>query len=169
MKAYILIGPSGSGKSTYTKQFTDDAQIDACVFSLDACRLSFLGAEKFNLTREESIEHYKAAFNYANANSKEFDSYVAAQWKKAMEHNVVIVDNTNLSRKSRARWIADLRKKKFTIVCVEFLVSLNTILERQATRQDKSIPVEIVRQMYFRQEAALVGSECDSVVVVYGE
>ena len=162
-QAYILIGPSGAGKSTTTQQLIEEHRNFVSVFSLDACRLSFFAAEKFTNTREENADIYAAAFDFANSNGKVFDDYVTCCWKEALKSDAVIVDNTNLSKKSRARWVQDLKHNEFKIVMIEFLVPLKTIIDRQATRPDKSIPIEIVKQQYFRQEAALVGSECDEV------
>lgn len=164
-KAYILIGPSGAGKSTKVNHI-QVAEPGTEVFSLDLCRLAFFPVEKFDYTKEESIAIYRQAFDHANSNSKEFDAFVDKTWKETLAAESVIVDNTNLTRKSRARWVQDLRKNGFSITMIEFLVPLNTLIERQSTRPDKSIPLDAVRAQYYRQEAALLGSECDEIEVI---
>lgn len=188
--AYFLIGASGSGKSTTVEQLKNDhAGQNVNVFSLDACRLAFyslFGTEdcgiicgkllmremKFNFPtdRVEMAKFYAEAFAFANERGSQFDQFVTDNWLD-VRHNsdVVIVDNTNITRKQRTRWVSELRNMRtaeFHIVMVEFLVPLDTLIWRQSTRQDKSIPLSAVRQQFFRQEAALLGSECDEVRVV---
>lgn len=45
---------------------------------------------------------------------------------------------------------------------------LQTIIDRQRTRTDKSVPEETIRDMYMRQQEVLVGSEVDILKVVDG-
>ena len=165
---FILAGPSGSGKSTVVKLITrpyatvNRPQVG--IFSLDKCRLEFL--EK-NIA--DPKQAYAKAFEYAQANDKEFSEYVTACWNATLANNhVVIVDNTNLTRKSRARWVNDLQAKKFKIVGIEVLAPLAVVIERQALRTDKSVPEQVVRDMYMRQEGLMLGTECDYLVVVDG-
>lgn len=167
--AFILIGPSGSGKSTFVQnlygQYVEDS---VGYFSLDACRLQFFAAEKFDLTREENIELYKAAYEHAIKHGKEFDAVVSSAWKKALTHDVVIVDNTNSTRKSRARWMQDLRRGGYEIIMVEFMTPLDVIIARQKTRTDKEVPEDAVRRQFMMQESALLGTECDRIQIVRG-
>ena len=111
---------------------------------------------------------YKAAFDNANENKVKFDAFVISQWKRFLERDFVVVDNTNLTRKPRARWINDLRAKGFTIVGVQVNVPLQVALDRQATRGDKSVPLKIVEDMYMQQQEFLLGSEVDYVMYVDG-
>jgi predicted kinase len=165
--AYFLIGASGSGKSTFVQKLAHQ-QDEIGMFSLDAIRLLFLGAEQFNLTREEKIEVYKAAFEKASEQSAEFNKLVEDIWRMCLQYDVIVLDNTNLTRKTRAQRLQSLRKNDYKIVMVEFIVPLQTVLDRQSTRPDKSVPLEAVRQHYFRQESIHLGSECDEMMVVSG-
>lgn len=186
--AYLLIGTSGSGKSTMIEQLKLDHEgQDIGVFSLDTCRLAYyawhgdsgkmagrpqLRFMHLNLPtgRDEMLEFYRSAFDYCNEAGADFSDFVTSEWIYVRDNNdVVIVDNTNLTRKQRSRWVSELRNSRtaeFHIVAIEFLVPLDTLIQRQSTRQDKSIPLSAVKQQYFRQEAALLGSECDEVRVV---
>jgi predicted kinase len=190
--AYLLIGPSGSGKSSFIEQLkVDHAGQDVGVFSLDTCRLAYyafhatehgvmcggpdLRYMKFDFPtgREEAVDFYRKAFDFCNEAGADFSNFVTTSWLQVRDNNdVVIVDNTNVTRKSRTRWVNDLRNARtagqfgFHIVAAEFQTPLRILNDRQATRADKSIPFSALTTQYFRQEAALLGSECDEVRVI---
>lgn len=149
---YIMIGVSGSGKSTVVDKLLN-LHPHSRVFSLDAVRVSMFEldcADSRSVSDEKDL--YAQAFDHANANQKKFDEMVSAAWRYALSGDTVIVDNTNLTRKSRARWIQDARHKGFTIIAVNVMAPLSVVLERQATREDKSVPADVIRDMYFRQQ-----------------
>lgn len=169
-QSFILIGASGSGKSTARRQLEE--KFSDCVvntFSLDDCRINFYKEKKVKSTEVLSEgDLYGKAFAYANKRGKEFDDYVAARWKDALNAQVVIVDNVNGTRKSRWKWIEPLKKANFLVTAIQLQTPLNIIIERQAARGDKSVPENIVRQQYMHQEEAMVGSEFDELIVVDG-
>lgn len=167
---FIMVGVSGSGKSTAMAGIKKVAGSGTqAVFSLDTCRINFLMRTPgiiSDLDDEKSI--YKMAFEHANENQKEFDDFVNASWAEALKADILFVDNTNLTRKSRARWIQDARAKKFTIWGVEMMTPLDVVIARQSSRADKSVPESVVRDMYMRQQSLMVGDEVDFAVVVDG-
>lgn len=167
--AYILIGPSGSGKSTLVKKMVENTAIaDYSVFSLDACRLEFY-RQKFPasalITTEREI--YAVAYEHAIAHQKDFDAFVTQKWKLVLSANTVFVDNTNLTRKSRARWAQEAARAGFSTVAVELLVPLKTLVERQYSRPDKSVPENVVRDMFMRQQGVMVGTEVDELITIF--
>jgi tRNA uridine 5-carbamoylmethylation protein Kti12 len=168
-KAFILVGASGSGKSTVRKCIEEHLNEGVDTFSLDSCRLFFyfLTMESFPAEVAESL--YASAFDFCNANQKEFDEYVTQRWTKILtESQHVIVDNTNLTRKSRARWINDLKQRGFEVTIIQVETPLDVIIARQSTRGDKSVPEDVVRSQYMRLEEALIGSECDKLIILNG-
>lgn len=162
--AFIMIGVSGCGKSTVLKHFAAKmAQEcnDIRVFSLDTCRLDFAAQELGEAT-------YAQAFELGITRKQEFDAFVTAAWNKALKGDCLFADNTNLTRKGRARWCTEARKKGFTIWGVQVMAPLQVVLDRQSTRGDKSVPLGIVKDMYMRQQEVLVGDETDFLFVVDG-
>lgn len=170
-KAYIMIGPSGSGKSTVRAALTaKHAEQEVRAFSLDDCRIKFYldNGPGYAETGEGLTQGdlYGKAFDFAKG--KEFDTFVEQEWLEARKGQVVIVDNVHGTRKSRKPWVDALKRDKFHITMVQIQTPLEVILERQNTRGDKKVPEYVVRQMYMRQEEAMVGSECDSLLVIDG-
>lgn len=174
-KCYILVGVSGSGKSTAVRQLTERSYVSfedprVSTFSLDAVRLAFYAEAFPDAGFQSERERYAAAFEHSNTDSKGFTQAVNEAWQAMLLHSTVLfVDNTNLSRKSRTRWIQEARAKGFEIWGVEMMTSIATVVERQKTRSDKAVPESTVRDMYMRQQSILLGSEVDFFTAISGE
>jgi predicted kinase len=169
--AYVMIGVSGSGKSSVIQEIKKGALpgMRVVVFSLDDCRLSFLAERVGTEALPEDVkEFYRVAFDFANANAKDFDAFVDKTWIEALTADIVFIDNTNLTRKSRARWISDARAKKFEIHAIQMVTPLKTVIDRQKSRHNKSVPESVIHDMYARQQEVLLGSEADCLFVVDG-
>lgn len=169
---FIIVGVSGSGKSTIVEQLKKLLPEDfTSVFSLDICRRSFMDEKHTTQWWSDAMtdaDLYNECFRFANENEKEFAEYVTNCWMRALTNENVIVDNTNLTRKSRARWVNDMRAKKFEITALQVIAPLNTVIARQMTRKDKSVPEKVVREMYMRQQEVLLGAEADRILNVDG-
>jgi len=165
---YIMVGVSGAGKSTAMRALAEKAEGTVKTFSLDDCRLSFFFKSGPATGRPSEAAVYAGAFAYANEKPAEFNNHVNKEWNEALKADVLFVDNTNLTRKSRARWIQEARQKGFSICAVEVHAPLQTVIDRQSTRGDKSVPEHVVRDMYMRQQAMLLGSEADFILHVDG-
>lgn len=171
---YIVVGVSGSGKSTVILNMIREMANSSIpyghisIFSLDTCRLIFHAREFPDAVFENEADRYAAAWEYANAESSLFNSFVASWWANALTSDTLFVDNTNLSRKSRVRWTQDARAKGFIVSAIEVAAPLSVVIERQRSRTDKSVPEHTVRDMYMRQQGILVGSEVECLYVVDG-
>ena len=137
---FVLIGTSGSGKSTlinWIKQFHPNAD----VFSLDELRHQF-----YNNNRDH--EGYRDAFNQS-VEDKTFNGRADSAFSTMVrERNVMIIDNVNAGAKRRANYITQGRRNGYHVVAVTMPVSLQTVLDRQNSRTDKSVPDEAVRRQY---------------------
>ena len=157
--AYVMLGVSGSGKTTAVEEIRQAASTAGASFgvmSFDEVRLRIY-------MEATGKQDYAGAFSYSLDNREEFNAAVAATWKEVLQCDVVMVDNTNQTPKSRARWIADLRAKHFHITGVHLICSLETLLERQKTRGDKCVPANSVRQQFFNISGFQIG-EVDDIV-----
>ena len=161
---YILIGSAASGKTTWASNHKrpDDAQV-----SLDIYRIAFY---KSMHPAEDDVK-YDSAWTYCCSHGKEFDDYVKAEAKLAFtlaakNNNNVYVDNTNLTAKSRKRWVDLAKKHNFKIIAVEFRNTLQRVLERNANRQDKFIPENVVKDQFYRQECVQLGVEVDDIITI---
>lgn len=164
-----MVGVPGAGKSTHIKKIVQQAEGDGKsikVFSLDTCRLAF--ADKNYWSKPITPDVYAAAFEAAKRDTKAFDSYVTWAWNEALGADVVVVDNTNLTRKSRTRWVQDLRAKRAGVVAINVMVPLELAIARQQIRGDKIVPESVVRDMFMRQQEVLVPAEADSIIHVHG-
>lgn len=171
-KCYVLIGPSGSGKSTWTKQ-----NIRACdrVVSRDAYYLEYFHSKvNIGFATPDDKKLYADAWHLCCIEDKQgFEDFlrkkVAAAFHEAkLSHGSIFVDNTNGSKKARAFYIQHARNIGMKVVAVEFWNSLETLVERQQSRPEKSVPESSVRQQYFAQTCAWLGSEVDEVIIVPG-
>jgi predicted kinase len=175
---YILIGPSGSGKTTWVDQ---NKRASTRMVSMDTYRFAYFyqmvpcSDEELGQTigPEEMKQIYRDAFAYCCEHEKEFKAYMDEKVKNVY-HDArigkmdIFVDNTNGSRKARARWVQEARNIGQRVVAVEFWNTFETLLARQKTRGDKEVPYTSLKQQYFAQTCAALGSEVDAVVVVPG-
>ena len=149
---YMLIGAPGCGKSTYRAKLLEQHP-NAAVVSMDDLRLEWYG------------DDYDAAW-LASTKDKRFAAKVDSFYVQTLrDNNVVIIDNTNTVAKQRNRWLAPARARDFQITASVFPVDLKTIVARQKTRTDHSVPTNVVTNMYNRQALPLYG-DFDDVVVV---
>lgn len=153
---YLPIGPSGAGKSTYfanTMHAREGKGVE--VFSLDRLRHEWYDRVDYSIAYRMSTEDSKFS---EKANAR-FMQLVKAETPE------VYVDNTNLSPKRRAFYIAEARRRGYEVEAIVLLSSLISIVARQQTRTDKSVPYEAVKQQYMSMHMPSIG-EVDRIVVV---
>lgn len=148
---YFPIGPSGSGKSTvYNKLKSKNPNLN--VFSLDILRHEFYDKDNYAKAWKMSTEDEE----FSNKANKRF-------FDELNKRKDLYIDNTNLSPKSRKFYLDHAKKKGYRTVAIVFNVDIETLVKRQTTRTDKSVPEEAVR----RQHASMVlpqQSEFDIVI-----
>jgi predicted kinase len=170
-RAFVMIGPSGSGKSTWTKE---RVRLHDKVVSMDTMRHQFwFTKNSAGSALPDDKDFYRTVFEHACANEKEFNAFMQDETRWAF-HDLkitggdVYIDNTNGSKKARAKWIQEARNIGMKVVAVEFWNTLDTLAGRQKTRPDKEVPYGSLKAQYFAQTCAWHGSEVDEVVVVVG-
>ena len=147
----IPIGPSGCGKSTLHKGlFTK-----AISYSWDALRLEWYSSD------------YEEAFRLS-CDDKQFMSKVNAEFSRRVKAGESIYgDNTNTSAKRRRFFTDQARRAGYHTTAVLMPSMLETVVERQSTRPDKSVPANAVERQYFNVQMPQLG-EFDEIVVTKG-
>lgn len=161
--AYFLVGPSGVGKSTFSKMRFPELN----VFSHDRLRMIFTAIAKTDAQPEghklDAISvTYSDAWHYCCEHEAEFKAYIQQMYDTALSYNEsFIIDNTNLSKKARANLVNKSRQKGYIIAMVEFPTALQTVIDRQHSRDDKCVPAESVTDHFNAIQPALIGAEAD--------
>jgi len=126
----LLTGLPSSGKSTYIKNNIKDE----VVISRDNTMMDYISKIDDNM-------NYNQAWKYLTENDlhKEIDKLVQKKFQKAVkDRENIIIDMTNLSIKSRRKWLHSIPKdyhKKSIIFCT----SLEIIKQRASERKGKFI------------------------------
>jgi tRNA uridine 5-carbamoylmethylation protein Kti12 len=152
----LLIGPPGSGKTTWRDH----------VFSK-------LGQAPVVISTDDMIERWGAerGLNYTQAFASgvfaEFDREAMRIFTAAVARRAnIVVDRTNMTVSSRARFLSQLPKTYHRIGIV-FDVERATLDKRLAFRAEKTgknIPNHVVTDMLSRYEPPVVGEFSDVVI-----
>ena len=153
---FVTIAASGSGKTTMIESIRMTYP-DVNVFALDELRHQF-----YDDTRTK--EGYRNAFEQA-VNDKTFESRADSIFTSMVrELKPLVVDNTNTGAKRRGKYITQARRLGYRIVAITMPVSLQTILDRQHIRPDKTVPDDAVERQYNSIQQPMFG-EFDEIVV----
>lgn len=153
----MLIGASGSGKSTIAASMEQGS--NAVVYSWDRIR--------HQLFNPDGTKSYDEVYADATANDKLFASTQQTMWNDLLHQkpNVILVDNTNISRKRRQHFLRSAQHAGYVTVAYMVLASLHEIIDRQQTRGDKCLAPGIVSAQYNSLQYPLYG-EFDGIVVL---
>jgi len=155
---YIPVAASGSGKSTFLNskgmERYHNGDDELLHFSLDNLRHEWYDGED-----------YRNAFALA-CEDKEFMNKANKVFSEMVKTGKsVYLDNVNGSKKRRAQYIRIARQYGYNIVAILFPVEKQTVLDRQETRGDKTVPLEAVTQQYMSISLPSLG-EVDQVIVI---
>lgn len=160
---YMPIAASGSGKSTLLNSESMDCVLDCdnvegelLHFSLDKLRHDWYDADD-----------YRNAFALAcdDSDFKNKANKVFADMVKT--GNSIYLDNINISKKRRANYIRQAHKYGYMVYAILLPVELQTVLDRQDTRGDKMVPLDVVKNHYMGLSLPSLG-EVDRIIVYSG-
>ncbi len=142
------VGISGSGKTTLYKNLSKDFDIEH--ISFDKIRI-----EKFlenNPTKKENI--YREAYKYINDNRIKLLP-IAKKKMKETEKNIVYIDNTNLKKKARHKFLCEV--PNWLKIGVFFKPDLKLSIRRQRNKdRDKYVSPKILEdQLKILEEPSL--------------
>lgn len=148
---HMPIGPSGAGKSTlFRKLKSQNPSLRS--FSLDDLRHEWYDADDYRKAWEMSTQ------------DKQFEQKANQRFIEMVKQKQdLYIDNTNLSPKRRRFYLEHARRNGYQTVAHVLNVDVDTLIARQSTRTDKTVPEEAVR----RQHSAMVHpqeNEFDQVV-----
>ncbi len=160
---YMPIGVSGSGKSTLFNSETMQ-----CVFDTDGVdgEILHFSMDKF---RHEwyDVDDYRKAYAAA-CEDPDFKNRVNAEFAKMVKTGkTIFADNINVSKKRRAQYIQLARKYGYRVKAILLHVDLQTVIDRQESRLDKSVPADAVKQQYMCLSLPSIG-EVDNIIVYSG-
>ena len=138
----VPIGPTGSGKSTvYEKSF-----FEYDLHSPDQLRLDWYSKHLSNSVPEKDVyaECFRMSLKDKSFSKNEFDQFIA----KVKSHKNIYLDRTNLTKKSRRKYIAIARQHGYSIIGVFFIVSKAELKKRQRERINKQISDSTIEQQY---------------------
>lgn len=129
-----LIGVAGAGKSTFARQHFLPTEI----VSSDHCR-ALVSDEENNQT--------------VNQQAFEILHLIAAS--RLTYHKLTVIDATNVQREARAQLLVLAREHRIPAVALVFNFDLEICLHRNAQREHRVVPHDIILQQYADLQNAL--------------
>ncbi len=140
-KLLILVGPPRAGKSTFVKERVFPAQ--TVFVSRDTAMLKY--AKDNNISGNYSVIFSRLS----EVQHKEIDAIVYKTFTEAVKAQVsIVIDQTNMSKKSRRKWLSDSRLKEYNKEAFVFIESLDVLLSRNT--QEKFIGRDVIKHMMKR-------------------
>jgi predicted kinase len=153
-KVIFMVGAPLSGKSTWIKMRCSETDFDYAVMSRDTM-VHIVGQS----------EDYDVAWR--NADQKEVDRKLNQHFEYLTSKGTdFVIDMTNMSKKSRKKWIDRIDKTKYTLEAIVFRVPLETLLERNKQRPGKTIPEHVILNMFAAYEEPTTEEGFSEIVYV---
>lgn len=133
-QAIFMVGAPNSGKSTYIDEH--DAYSNFKIISRDDMVMRLANTKKYDdawklVDQKEVDKELRKDFEHCIANGHHF-----------------VIDMTNMSKKSRKKWIDGINKELYELRAIVFRTPLETLLERNKQRTGKFIPEHVIRAMF---------------------
>lgn len=136
----ILRGIPASGKSTWIK----NNELEQFTVSSDALRLLYAGVE-YDLEGHQRISQ--------KADKKVWNELYSIVENRMKDGQLTVVDATHISEKSISEYKKLSKKYNYRITIVQFNISLEEALKRNAEREEyKQVPEKVIRDMYERSK-----------------
>lgn len=152
----LLVGLPGSGKSTYRAKYKE-----ASIICRDDTLLKYANDKGIEGTYSEVWK------SLTEDDHKEIDSLLLKNFNKLVKSETphIIVDLTNMSPKSRRKWIGNVNKDKYFIKATILNTSLYESYERCLQRPGKKIGFDVLVNMA-RRFTIPSADEVDEVIML---
>ena len=158
----ILVGASGSGKSTNVDSI-QQIPFYSIPFSWDTWRLHDFP----HPNQERTIgEAYEYAFNISCEDKQFFDRCLVRFVNMVKNKNNIVVDNMNLTEKSRKQFTAIASHHGYHIQYLMFPVSIEQLVQRGKLRSDRDIDCGAIINMFYRLTYPSISPRCHDVIVM---
>jgi len=160
---YMLVGASSSGKSTLTKQLLQEhGAYNVSVFNMDKCRLDWYSLDDSN---NSELDRYQYAFKQS-CDDPDFTKRTNSVFTDMLQtQKTVIVDNMNLTSKSRKRIFTEAANNGYHVISIVMQTPLSTLCDRNELRGDRSLPNDLLINMYSRLSYPTIATECHEIRV----
>ncbi len=149
-KIIFMCGVVCSGKSTYIKENLNNYKV---------------------LSRDDIVmelgKHDDYTKNFDEVNQEKVDELFNNRFRELLyQRESFIIDRTNLSKKSRRRFLSHI-PQEYEKEIIVFITSLNTIFKRNEERKNKKIPKNVIYKMINKFVFPSKSEGFDSVKTIY--
>ncbi len=138
------IGISGAGKTTLYRNLSQNFSIE--YISFDKIRVEHFLNNFPEYKNKPFFEIYKKAYFYASESKLKLLK-IARQKILKTEKNIIYIDNTNLKKKSRRKFLNI--KPELIKIGIYFEIDLKTAIDRQENiKRDKKISSKIIEEQF---------------------
>ncbi len=154
---YMAIGAPACGKSSFRRELDDDTLI----YNMDELRYEWYIDEP----SDDSDADYDLSYK-RSTEDKQFSSKVHQHFIQLIKTGQnVYCDNVNASSKRRRFYVTEARKHGYKVVAVLFPTPLQTLMDRQKSRKDKTVPAFAVKRIWDTISQPQIG-EFDEILVI---
>lgn len=151
-KVWLTCGVPGSGKSTWVQE--QIAAKSGVWCSRDKVRFSLLQSNDDYFAKEDLV----LSIWLKNIQTALDDAEGPAN---------IFVDATHLNPKARKKVISQLNLENADVIAVNFLISLDTCLERNDLRDGRAfVPRSVIRRMFYSFEPAAADEGFDEIITI---
>lgn len=158
----VPIGASGSGKSSLFHKVQEECP-GIEYYSLDQIRLDLHPPKGTTVDMKDTYAYsWMQATKDPTFKAKSFAIFM----DMVRTGNDIYLDNTNLTRKVRNKYLIEASKRGYRTVAYYFPIALEDLIARQKTRYDKEVPEDAVTRHWWSVQLPLYKSEFDDIFVV---